>query len=201
VAREREARDEERRAGEREPAEVRPVEDPRDHEQRGDDGEPDRHHEEGDAEPRLLRERREISEQQVGDRKLERIRRAEDEHGNPDVDYGERGNRGHEVEASLQPLGHGPTKDEQPDREGSDHERQRREEEPACDVVLPRCRARADGLRRRRGLHPDSEGEDAYRRVAVGAGDAPADGVRLPSTEPRHWDAHDAPVLVDMRAA
>ena len=160
VTREREPRHEGEREHERGPAQLEPIENPGDEEERRDDPEPERHHEKRDAETCLLGERLEIAVREVGDRELQRVRRAQDECGDADVDHEERCDHRNDVEATLErPAAPTSSQDHEPDDERPDQQRERGEEPPPGEVVAPRRARRADGLGRRRRRNADAERE------------------------------------------
>ena len=201
MARQGQAGDESEREHERGPAQFEPVEHPPDEQERGDDPEADGHREKRDAETCLLREGLQIAVRKVGDRQLKRVRGAEDEGRDADVDDEERCDDADEVHAPLEQLRNGASQHHETDDERPDQQRESAEQRPPRHVVTPRRARGADGLGRWRGIDADPEREDTGRGVSIVPDHPPAHGVRRLVGETRHGRDDDVPVAFGPRSA
>src|SRR5205085_12077649 len=140
---------------------------PGEKEQRRHEGEAERHRDEGLAEARPARDRRQVAVEQPPERELERILGAEQERRDPDLKRRDGSDSGQEVEALLSPRRQRSAQDEDAKSEPSDEQREREEVRPADDVLGCRGPRRSVRLGRRwRGI-ADAEREDAGDDVAV----------------------------------
>ena len=156
--------------------------------------EPERHHEERDAEPCLLGKRLEIAVREIGDRKLERVRRAQDECGDADVDHEKRRDhakrRGSDARGVRAPGRRRITSRTTSGPISSASAAKSPQRARSSRQVVP---GGADGLGRRGRGNTDAEGEHPCRRVPVVSDHPPAHGVPVAPAEPRDRCDHDDP--------
>ena len=159
-----------------------PLEQPREVDERGDEGEAERHDDERLPEPRPLRDRGQVAVEVLRERQLQHVLAAQAEREDPDLDrrrstpISEQG-----VQALRAPGRHSSSRRQtsrKPSEPISDGERE--EVEPAHDVLGAGRPAGTVGLGRRRRLDADTERPDAGDDVPVGRENVPANRVGAP---------------------
>ena len=158
----------------------RPVGQPREVDERGDEREAERHQHERLAEARPAGDRREVAVEELPERELEHVLAAEAEREDADLEHADDADPGEREQRASRPRGGTVRPRRQRSRKPSEpiSEREREEVQPAHDVLGPRRAARAVRLGRRQRRHAHAERPHARDDVRVGRERVPADRVR-----------------------